>query len=78
MQLITTKQPDGRWKTEPARGFSGVTLRTPEQIAAILEICATCDRFTDGKCKLCRVCGGLRRVDDWARMSSHRCPDKKW
>ena len=60
------------------RSFPGITKRTHEQQAACLAICSTCDRLSDGRCKLCKVCGGTRRVADWVVLTSHRCPKGLW
>ena len=58
--------------------FGNLRQRTEFERQAILSICETCDRNDAGRCKLCRVCGGLRKIEDWITLTSHHCPEKRW
>ena len=66
-----------RFQNRPVT-FAGIRHRTDQEKAAILKICEPCDNNVDGRCKLCRVCGGLRKIEDWADLSSHHCKDGLW
>ena len=56
-----------------------IWIRSEREISVIISTCSYCDKFTsDGKCKICSTCGGLRRVSDYARLSTHSCPEKRW
>jgi hypothetical protein len=63
-----------------ATAFPGVRLRTPAEIGAVAEICRTCPSgaYEDGRCRACRRCGGLRRAEDLARLSTNHCLYGYW
>jgi hypothetical protein len=59
--------------------FQGMRLRPPADQAGALAICRGCEELTaDGRCRVCRSCGGLRRVADWVRLAHHGCPKGRW
>src|SRR3990167_1346790 len=63
-----------RWRT------AGKPVRSPEEQAAILQICKSCQFFNPNGAK-CRLCGcGLKLGGDKVRMATEQCPadPPKW
>ena len=55
-----------------------IRLRSPFEIAALVTICESCAILVNGRCASLKGCGCNRRPEDWARLSTHHCPEKKW
>lgn len=62
----------------PQKTFGPIRLRTEFEIELITSLCPSCASFVNGRCASLKGCGCNRKPDDWARLSSHHCPEKKW
>ncbi len=51
----------------------GLERSTPEETARRLEICSGCERYSNGRCRLCGCRLGLK-----VTMQTERCPIAKW
>ena len=59
---------------------SGMQTRTDEEVINLLQICETCEKYSDGRCTVCgcRVSSEKNAFANKLRMKSQKCPEGRW
>lgn len=59
---------------------TGMETRTDEEVIQILQLCETCEHYSDGRCMVCgcRLNNGSNAFTNKLRMKSLACPKGMW
>ena len=59
---------------------TGMETRTDEEVINLLQICETCEHFSEDRCTICgcRLNNSKNAFANKLRMKSQSCPEGKW
>lgn len=59
---------------------TGMQTRTDEEVINLLQICETCEHFSEDRCTICgcRLNNSKNAFVNKLRMKSQSCPEGKW
>lgn len=59
---------------------TGMQTRTDEEVINLLQICETCEHFSENRCTICgcRLNNSKNAFVNKLRMKSQSCPEGKW
>ncbi len=76
--MASSQSSDSKVGSSVLRAPEPIRLRTLFEIELVTSVCPICPSLVNGRCASLKGCGCNRKPSDWARLSSHHCPKKKW